>query len=119
MDSAKRSKSKMETTAKTSVEALCDVAGVLYAVIRGPVREVTLTNSDGHRKIKRSDWRKDDLYIDLSIIGNYDSDQAMAREILRILAVDLNCYEAGESLSQADLVESQRNGLYTDMVAAP
>jgi len=43
-------------------------------------------------------------------------DRAAALLVLRILVVDLDCYEAGESLARARLVEPLRNGRYATTV---
>jgi hypothetical protein len=98
---------------QTNVEALCEIAGLTYGVLNGPVRDVYLVLSGGHRKVERSDWRKGDIFIDLSLIDYFPTIQAKARCILQIAAVELNCYEAGETLSQEGLVNSERNGQYT------
>ena len=97
----------------TTVERLCNIAGVEYGVLFGPKRVVNFVDEGGHRKVAVPGTQRGALYIDLSLIPKLDDGKERAREILITLAVELNCYEAGESLSPVRLVDSQRSGMYT------
>jgi hypothetical protein len=103
----------MNRSEVTTVESLCNIAGVQYGVLFGPKRIINFVEKGGHRKIPVPGTQRGALYIDLSLIPKLDSGKEWAREILITLAVDLNCYEAGESLSPVRLVDSRRNGIYT------
>jgi hypothetical protein len=103
----------MNGSETTTVESLCNIAGVVYGVLFGPNRIVNFVDEGGHRKRPVPGTQRGALYIDLSLIPKLDGGRERAREILITLAVDLNCYEAGESLSPVRLVDSQRNGMYT------
>lgn len=90
--------------ATTTVEALCMAAGFEYAMLNSPDRVVHLMHGGGHRKVLRDDTRRHDLFVDLGLL-NESTDNARAKETLLILAIDLGCYEAGESLAMEGLVE--------------
>ena len=100
--------------ATVTVRELCRAAGIPYAVEDGPERLVRLRDHGGHATRRLPGAHRPALYVDVSRMPQ--NDRAAARRILRTLAVDLDCYEAGESLARARLVESLRNGRYAATV---
>ncbi len=100
--------------ATVTVRELCRAAGIAYAMEDGPERMVRLRDHGGHTTRRLPGAHRPALYVDVS--GMPRDDRAAARRILRTLALDLGCYEAGESLARARLVESLRNGRYAATV---
>lgn len=101
----------MTIAQKTTVEALCTAAGLEYAMLNSPDRVVHLTRGGGHHKVQRNDTRRHDLFIDLNLL-HAASKADRIKETLLVLAVELGCYEAGESLAMEGLVQQTRNGRY-------
>lgn len=95
----------------TTVEALCSAAGLEYAMLNSPDRLVHLRRGGGHQRKERTDTSRADLYVDLNLLPQ-GSKQQRIKETLIVLAVDLGCYEAGESLAMEGIVEPTRNGRY-------
>ncbi len=96
----------------TTVEHLCDQAGIAYAIFHGCDRRVYFVQGGGHRKIAVKGAERRKLLIDLDAFTNQRNDRVAAREMLMILATDLDCYEAGESLAPLGYVDAQRDGTY-------
>lgn len=99
-------------TERTSVAAMCQAIQISYGLVKGKDRAVNLVHGGGHRKVQRTDSKRGDLFIDLDRLSGLEYPQ-WVEEALTILAVDLDCYEAGESLAQAGLVQQEMNGRYS------
>jgi hypothetical protein len=93
-----------------TVRELCRAADVTYGMLDGPERSVRLRVGGGHESAELPNTRRSAFYVDVSGITGDRS--AAARRILEILAVELDCYEAGESLVASRLGEPLRNGRY-------
>ena len=74
----------------TTVESICNIAGVGYGALDGLDRIDKFVVEGGHRKIPVPGSERGALYIDLTLISNLDGAKERAREILIALAVDLN-----------------------------
>ena len=93
-----------------TVRELCRVARIPYGMTDGPERPVRLRIGGGHVAEPRPGTTRRALYVDVAGMPNDDRDAAL--RILQILALNLGCYEAGESLVRARIVEPLRNGRY-------
>jgi hypothetical protein len=103
----------------TTIERLCEFAGIEYGMMAGPDRKVHLVQSGGHRKVPVPGRQRRELYLDMSLIPPNTDKKARTIEALTALAVDLDCYEAGESLSPYGIVETQMNGKFTRRELVP
>lgn len=101
---------RYQEPATVTVRELCRAANVTYGILDGPERSVRLRVGGGHERAQLPNTRRSALYVDVSAITGDRS--AAARRILEILAVELDCYEAGESLVASRLAEPVRNGRY-------
>jgi hypothetical protein len=100
-----------QSTRKVSVENLCQFAGIEYGVLDGPQRLVSLVRDGGQKKIPVTGRQRAELVVDLDVIPGSEKIERTLK-VLQVLAVDLDCYEAGESLAQAGLVETLSNGRF-------
>ena len=96
--------------ATVTVRELCRAAGVPYAIAAGPECPVRLRDGGLSFSEERPGTTRPAFYVGVADMPC--DDRAAALRILRILAVDLDCYEAGESLARARVVEPLRNGRY-------
>ena len=100
-----------DSTRRISVEQLCSFAGIEYGVLDGPKRLVRLARGGGHQKSPVPGRQRADLIVDRNLI-HAPTKRDRAIRVLEVLAVDLDCYEAGESLLLAGLVETLPNGRF-------
>ena len=101
---------RYRVAATVSVRELCRTAGIACGMADGPERPVRLRVAGGHAAIERPGTTRRALYVDVA--GMPLDDRAAALRFLRILALELDCYEADESLSRARIAEPLRNGRY-------
>lgn len=95
----------------TTVEALCIAAGLGHAMLNSPDRVVHLTHGGGHNKIRRTNTRRHDLFVDLGLLRGSTNEERI-KDALIVLAAELGCYEAGESLGMEGIVVQTRSGRY-------
>jgi len=97
--------------ATVTVRELCRAAEIPYAIAAGPECMVRLRVGGGSSSPERPGTQRPAFYVDVTDLPRDDREAAL--RILQTLAVDLDCYEAGESLSRARIVEALRNGRYS------